>query len=448
MLAIFYGVFTLLIVLTEFIRQKRFFIDFLTFFNFSFIIYYTLPSFLLSLNFEKAAHNETKLAISDFQDFETAIAMVVGYTILVIGYYYKLSSSRKINVELKRRIPIKYDFIFLFGLIALTVFSIIIYSAQYGGVLNAINLSSFVRSGYVEPTSLSFFKRFFSAAKFVSFLIFAYILFEDSLSNKRKKYFPFFVSIILTLFGFLFLASRGVYIEYILIFILIFIIRKRKISISKFLPVFVIGIFILLYGDLLFANIGQLITQPSLFTETFFNSINSQGKNLVDSFYSLMANFQFSAVSLNVSLDVIRLPEYSFRFFLDIIYGFLSLFPEVLIGIKIPETIAFYNTYYIKGEFISNIPPGIIGFSIYSLGWPGLIIFMFIWGWFGGLLEKIFSYNIKNHYWVAPLYFLFALDWSTASSGEPRLYFQSKFILLVIFVYFYFIASHRIRKRV
>ncbi len=51
MLGIYYAVLTLLIIIFELSRKKRFKIDFLTFFNFNFILYYTLPSFLLSIDF-------------------------------------------------------------------------------------------------------------------------------------------------------------------------------------------------------------------------------------------------------------------------------------------------------------------------------------------------------------------------------------------------------------
>ncbi|WP_321327969.1 hypothetical protein [uncultured Ilyobacter sp.] len=209
----------------------------------------------------------------------------------------------------------------------------------------------------------------------------------------------------------------------------------------------VVGLFVLLYGDAIFSNLKYLPDGPMELLHNIQNSIKYNDINIKNTIYGILGNFQLSALSLNVAFDVINDYNFSYRFFSDVIYGFLSLIPEVLTGISVPETIAYHNTYYIKGEFISNIPPGMLGFAIYSMGWAGLFLFSYIWGWIGSFINRLLSNNMDNHYWIYPLYVLTAMDWSIASSGEPRLFFQSKFILLVIAYYLLFVSNKCFKKK-
>lgn len=437
MLCSAYLVLLFFLAIIEIVREKSNKIDFLTLFNIYFSLMYPLPAFLLAFDFDHSA-STLGLGISLYaNNIQTALAIFAGYFFVLVGFYSKSAQKSGKNIIIKARANDLIVLIYAIFLLLFSCLSIYIYGLQYGGFLNALANTALIRVQAVEGGPLVFFQHFTLFSSFASYLLGSFIFMKKIKTGKFVLYITFVFSIIIALVAIMLTGGRGYIINYFLGFFLIYILNNRRLSwVSITLFVCVVTLF-LFYGKIIFFSLTALPEGYIAVINKFSDSIKSGSSNDF-SFYNLMQNFHYPVYSLDVAFS----KDYQLRWFVDLIYGFTSLIPSRLFGIKkIPESILYYNTKYITGNNDSAIPTGFLAFGIYSLWWPGLIIVCFIYGWIGRYLQTILNKHIGDIFWVPFIYPVIAQMWMDFLGSDPETFLQSYFSFLIAIVLLLVVAS-------
>jgi hypothetical protein len=421
-----YLVLLFIIPLIEIFRRKENRIDFLTLFNIFFILWYVLPGFLIAFEPEKAITEVWLNIIGYTNKIQTALAIFVGYFLVLIGFYSKSARKcgKRIIVNARNNLIILGYAIFLLLFSAMSVY---IYSSAFGGVVNAITQALVVRGRGVETGSLGFFVRFIAASSFSSYLLCAFVFTKDIKKGKLLIIILFVFSIVIAVVSFLVRAGRFDVLSYFVGFYQIYILKTRKIPWLFSVILVSWMVLFLFYGKNIFASLAAIPDGIDAVVDKFNQSAEGSTGGEGFSFYKFMDNFFFTVFSLDTAFGA----DYEIRWFVDLIYGFLSLVPDRLLGTESPETILAYNTTYITGGFDYAIPTGFLAFGIYSLWWPGLIIVCLAYGWLGGYLQSVMEKHIEDVFWMPYFYTAVAQIWAIMQTSDPETFLQSNFILLV-----------------
>jgi hypothetical protein len=421
-----YLVLLFIIPLIEVFRKKENPIDFLTMFNSAFIMWYVLPGFLIAFEPEEAVSGSWINIIGYTNKIQTALAIFVGYFFVLLGFYSKSAKKfgKGIVVNARNNLIILGYAIFL---LLFSAISIYVYSSAFGGVVNAITQSMAVRSGTEQSGSLGFFMRFLAAASFSSYLLCAFAFTNNIKKGKLFLIILFSFSIVLAVASFLVRAGRFDVLYYFLGFYQIYILKTKKIPWLFSVILLVFMVLFLFYGKNIFASLAAIPDGIDAVIDAFNKSAEGSADGEGFSLYNFMANFFYTVFSLDTAFGA----DYELRWFLDLIYGFLSLIPDRLLGTEPPETILAHNTRYITGAFDYAIPTGFLAFGIYSLWWPGLVIVCLTYGWFGGYLQSIMEKHIEDVFWMPYFYTAVAQIWAIMQTADPETFFQAQFILLV-----------------
>jgi hypothetical protein len=434
MLSITYLLLFFTVIFVEIIRKKANLLDFLTFFHLLFILFYVFPGFSLS----KTAESSSGFVLNFQSNLKILIAVYLGYFLVLVGFYSKsaIKFARKFYIKQfsdKKLIKIS-DF-----LLILAIVSILIYSAQYGGLINAISQSSAIRSGRIESGILVLFKNFFEGAEYASYFLASVVIFSKKTKNNPLLCSKLIFSIILTLVTALMKSSRASIIKYFIGFALVYIVYKNKIPWITLAIFVMISFAVILYGDPLFASLSSIPDGYDSFATEFSqrleieankNTGNSSGHRLAEQFDHPLQ-----------SLDTAFNNEYQFRWFSDFIFSFTSLLPSRLIPIETPKNLSNLNTFLSLGHNDWTRPPGLFAVGIYSMSWMGLITVSFCYGWLGRFLQTVLIKAQNNHSWISFLYVTILGIWSEAiNNGDPALVVRGNalFFLVVIFIFSFY----------
>ncbi|MBW4633791.1 MAG: oligosaccharide repeat unit polymerase [Iphinoe sp. HA4291-MV1] len=444
MLALAYLGLMVFIAFLEITRKKVTKIDFITLFNLNYCFMYPLPAFFL----DAALGNSSEMWFNDtfyISNLQTALAIFAGYFLVLIGFYSKSAEKLGKNIVIKSRSH-KSVIIFAIFLLLFTCLSMYIYSSQYGGFLVTLSKTNLIRAGAEEHTGgLLFFKRFLYCSFFASYLLGSYVI-----SHKLKKgrlfiSTLFLISLIVSLLAFLLSGARAALINFLLVFYLGYVLKTGKFSWVLIILITCVSTVFIFYGKIIFFSLTALPDGLTAVVDKFIETKSNQPDSGEFNFYALIKNFAYPVYSLDTAFTQVYEP----RFFWDWLYGFASLLPEKLTGLEIPETISYYNTYYIVKTNDYNIQPGFLAFGIYSMSWPGLIITCIISGWIGRYLQSILTNHLNDILYMPFIYVFLAEVWLNFQIfGNPQDFFQDSFwailstILLLLFVSKVSIISH------
>lgn len=343
------------------------------------------------------------------------IAIVLSYILLVVGYY--LSSPLK---KWARGLYIKKEFqnfdstlIIIFTL--LFGISFITYTWTYGGYVNALALSNFLRSGNAEIATFSFVKPLLFSGSVLSILIASRVNKLISINALLL-----FLTVVAVIASYLLLAGRAHII--ILLAFVGYTLVKGKIKPVPTTIGIIIFYLIMVYGDAIFAISFYLDSKESL-VEIF----NRQRVGESNFFKRLVHEFQYPFVSLIISLENISLAD--LRFLSDRFIAIISFLPDRLVGFSPPDSVAYVNTEKVMGYYDSMCPPGVLAYFVYGYHYLGLILGPLVYGFIGGAINSFFSVN-KHIRWIAALQIYVAYQWGGfILSGEPRVDFTAFFAL-------------------
>ncbi|MFB2918981.1 O-antigen polymerase [Aerosakkonema funiforme] len=431
MIAVTYMATIVFIFLMEFVRKKDTLFDFLSWFNVIFCLSYPFPAFLLEANFNQQAIEMMYDSRTRYtSNLQTTVAIFLGYLCVMVGFYAKSATKYGKYFSIQQNKDGKI-ILCAIGLLLFACLSIQIYGSQYGGVLVALTQTNLIRAGVVESGPLVFFKQFIFTSFFASYLLASIVFIRRPKKFRIILLVIFAFSVVVAFVAATLSSGRIPLINYFLGFYLVSVVYRGKLSLSITIPA-MIGVFLfILYGKVLFFSLTAIPRGLDAVIETFTQAIQndtSSGGGL----YSLMGNFVYPVHSLDSAFKEVYEP----RLFVDWIYGFMALIPsrilDGLFGIEVPPTTSDLNSEFVLEVRTTTIPPGVLAFSIYSMSWFGLIIFCFLYGWFGRYLQSILLRYIRDIYWMPFFYVLTLQVWTDYTpTGDPRLYLINYFWFLL-----------------
>ena len=422
------------IIFFELVRKKDYQFDFLTFFNLIFCLAYPLPGFLLAVTKINNLSSSILLGTTvDSNNIQVILAVFVTYFLVIIGFSAKSAQKAASNILIKLRSGDNLIIVYALVLLLISCLSIYIYSSQYGGVLFTLSNAALLRSTVIEAGGLSFFKRFLFFSFMGSYLL-ASLLFIRRIKKKRLWLYAIFIgSVLIAFISFLMIATRAVMLRYVITFYLVYVMRKGKVSLIFMITFLIAGSIFVFYGKEIFGSLMALPDGIDAVVEKFQYFLDSKDKTEVDLADSL-DEFSFPFYSIYAALNT----PYELRLLNDWLYGFASFLPDRIL--EAPETVSYYNTYYLIRSNEYEIPSGFISSCFYSLSWPGVIIFSFTYGWIGRWIQSIIKNHVEDIYWMYFLYANAALVWADfLAYADTKIilqthfwFFSSSFILIAI----------------
>lgn len=439
MLSILYISFIIFIGLFEIARYKQRKFDYLTFFNIIFCVSYPFPGFVLSATSNSNLVSSMLLGTTiDLNNVQVPLAIFLTYFIVIIGFYSKSSQRFAKTIHIESKFRDKTIIIFSIILLSISVLSIYLYSSEFGGLFTAIAKASLIRSSVVEAGAMSFFKRFIFFSLFAAYLLASLIFVKEIKKNRLPLGITFVISIIIFIISFLIMANRAVLVRSIVTFYLAYVTHKGKASWGFMLIFIVASSIFVFYGKEIFGSLTALPNGIDAVVERFQFYVDTQDKQEF-SLKELSSEFTFPVSSIYAALNT----PYEIRFFNDWVYGFASFMPdrllEDMLSYEVPETISFYNTYYLIKSNEYEIPSGFVSSCLYSFSWAGVVVFSFIYGWLGRCLDNILVNSIKCIYWMPFIYVATGLIWADfVPYADPKILLHTHFwffsSILVLFL--------------
>jgi hypothetical protein len=315
---------------------------------------------------------------------------------------------------------------FKIEIVSLSIFiiSFALYAYSHGGIAGMLIDAQTYRSGHGIYSSFDIFKRFF----YVGIVPFAIGLHRFRNNRNFSNLIYVVVLLVLNIIALLSLAGRTNLILFFLVVFLLFSRRRINSTVTLIGPILIIAIVFI--GDTLFA-LFQGFSSVQDFSSLISSELYEINRNIALGF---VYEFQYPFTSLSVLINEINNIE--LRYGLDAIYALGHLLPDKLLLFDNQDTVAYVNTELITGIYESTIPPGIIGFSIFSFGIYGIPLVALI---SGGVYKKIDNYiKLTGNGFLNNMFYLiftFKLG-SFILSGEPRVFIFSTFIFIVLFVFF------------
>ncbi len=413
----------LLIIFSELMRQKvEFNVDALLIINLSFIITYGLPGLSLS---------DSTLTTTGFSKGDlllVSLLCLISYVFVRLGYKLSYSKSKFIIKKIANKLVIYKTSLICF-LIGFGAFYL--YTNNYGGVHNSLIFSGAIRSGFGEDLmvgsgSTLFFKNLIPLMSFLPLTLFLCFL-----NDRKKLYFVgFLFTFAIATFGLFVMAGRGriaIYTLSLATCAYIFIRSNRNIS-MKFLLYFLILFF---FFDI-FVHYGKSFFNLFLLDKTLEELIDEKPYIPLITFSSYYEHRIFSAI-------IATKQEYkSWTLFYDSLAFPLYLIPSRVFGTTAPDSISFLNTYLFTGIWDSNIPPGLVGYGLYSFGIVGVIFSSLILGFSSGFIDKKFRTCRFNDNFETVVYIPLIFIWPIYFiQGDPRVLLVNVTPLLIFLLILY-----------
>ncbi|WP_426702078.1 hypothetical protein ACPPVV_03430 [Rhodanobacter sp. Col0626] len=315
--------------------------------------------------------------------FFTVLFVLLGYLGAVLTYYLTMRARRAKEIVVRdQRRPI---LLFVWLCLILSVLCILVYSIQYGGLLAALKDAAMIRAGggddLLQTEGNFLFLKYLIPIGAFSLLGLATLKLEYDYANILLT----MVCTVVVVLGFLMMAGRNRFLGLgLALFILYFSTLGAK---AKFTPkrmliilgALCVGYFVLLYGKQFFASMSADSVSQA-FEQRLANSND-------DNQFKILQNFEHHYASIGVADAYVYGPK-GMRYFVDVINAPLSILPTRLVGMEKPVPISVFNTYMITGVYDSRIPPGLIAFGVYSLGYLGVPVLMIVYGYLLALLDR------------------------------------------------------------
>ena len=359
-----------------------------------------------------------------------AIYIAIGLISLSIGYFVAnelpVSRLRVVCVSNANSFP---SVVYLLVFVALLSFSVFVVS--YGGLDYVVSNISKIRTGVDERKNYfgAFVRMFVFYAELALFIAYAYLERGRS-GGVRGQY------LLKVMIGALFLVvvfklyldgGRAGFIELFIGLYFLSVFYSRKIN--------VFAIFFILAGCVVFVLFGKtLIFQLSNPSFDYSSWYSSHDLYIVD---GVMREFSHQYLSLVMSLDGM----YESRLFGDYWYWLFKWMR--LFSMDAPDSISYFNTYLATGVWESDIPPGVLAFSIFNGGAMLLPVHMVLLGGLVRVVEKLFLHEeYGSHPVVLSLgaVSVVNLDYFI-TNADPALIVQTNIPIIVFFLLFLFFGK-------
>lgn len=344
------------------------------------------------------------------------------YIFLYAGFKFSKGSSYQITIN-----NVNKTSTISFWLLIIGASALVISIRGYGGLSFYMNHVSAIRSGTAENKSYLYsFIGIFSVYLLYAFILSLAVLLQRSNRRTKIKSSIIFVLSIAPLLIRMFLSGgRATMISLFVLILILLLLQKGKLPILLTAVSMISILFIVFYGKIYIATIFSDNKMA------FYDIAYQGGNTYVEAF---IQEFSHQTMSQVVSLQGDLLGD---RLLKDY---FIWILKPVRLFISDPyfDSISYYNTYQVLGEWDSNIPPGFIGLALYN---GGLILLVMQAIVFGMVLRKIdslfFNSVIQSNALCMCIYlFLFDLSWYALQNGDPAIIIQASipFILFICFL--------------
>lgn len=388
----------------------------------SFLIFYGLPGAYSGFAWEKFS-----AAYLGFQDRNLYVSVTIAvvslavYLIAVRAYArgFRSSSANYPTLSQARM----YHLSILAAFFACVSFYI--YAQQYGGFQTVYRYASMIRTGHylpLEGRSATFFHYFIPLIMFQTL----YFAIRTSVSRNVWNYFGLAISTAITLSFMASMSGRGkiVFLMICLFVILLWSRERQKLRVRSILlaACFVLIAVVTVSDGKEFFFRMRLIDEDSL-VNIAMSSVGAG--NFLEEILSYFATRVYSAevALMRVISDV------PLGYFHEVLIAPLYIVPERIVGVLGVASISQTNTGLLKGTPGGSIPPGIIGYGIYSLWALGPMLLGYIYGYVIGVLQG----RMNNGGIYAQVVYLPAMIWWLffAGAGDPKVLVRASFALIV-----------------
>lgn len=369
------------------------------------LIYFLVPAYVYLSNSGVSPAFEP-LGLNRRFDLYAQLYPLILFSILAFWVGGKIKSPVGVRID----VGVDHVRIFIGVWALIGILCWVYFLLSYGGIEYVLKNISGIRSGTDDNKNyLGAFVKIFS-----DFLLFStYFSYSHYLEN-AKRYRLFFLVLAFISIVKLFLdGGRGAVINFFLALLFIHYLREGRFSVLHALGVSVAALFIGLFGKVVvFALFGD--RDASELMEGATSSLS-----IIDAI-SEEYSHQFLSALLAIDFGLIS-PD---RYGIDLLVWAVK--PLKLIGVNVPDSISYYNTYLITGDWDSQIPPGIIGLGIYDFGVLFCWIPLFLWGALSSSVDKSFEGKVssgnpdgRSVYAILFVYLPFAL-----MNSDPALFVQ------------------------
>ncbi len=440
----FYILLGLTIIYVEFSRKRYFKIDHLTLFHgFFFLVYAFTPIAIMFIGDEAVADDLVYGKYYLDKDPYIGALIYLSYLLFLAGYYWRYPRSFLNKIEFKLMLhqnsiismmPFLYS-----GLIAL----LIIYIVSNGGLTQAIQNAELIRGGELEP-KYGFIVKLLKL-NILLLYYFYYKLFLERDRHFKVEYITYFtLSFMIFLTHAALINSRGFILLTLVGIYVITVIYHRKLFIKFAIGSALFALLFIKYGDPLFRSTPDLVNYGF---DTFVNTLKEKIAIRDSKEGTIIANFAHPIVSLHVSLNVAGISE-EFRYFVDYLYALMGLVPNSIAPFEDPKSVSALNTQLVFGEEISQTLPGILALFAYSFSFVGILLGMFLYGVFGGVLSEFFK-NIYEKYpgYIAFIYIISFSYGYFVFRGYPTVALNSQFMIILANLFLLMFSRIYIKKR-
>jgi hypothetical protein len=429
MILVSYGALAVAVLLSEFIRKKRYALDYFTYFNAYFVLTYVLTPIYLYTNVQNNQYEGWTLSV---------------FVVTLAAYFCSFAGWALCPAKNERRIQRKSTSIrnlrarvrYMGWCCAFVAVVAITYTIGKGGLVALLSSGALVRYGYKDSTStfVDFLWNVFSSVEIVTYVLFAMKLSEKYLDFKKAIGVMYYIALSLSIIYIISGSSRGAVANMVIIHSLIYVFFRRN---SGRIAIILapLSVVLTLYGKQLFFALASFLDGAG-FADSFLllneqRNLRTDNNSVAD---KLFAEFVHAPKSLQMAM--FNEGGIAYTYFTDFPLSLLRIIPQrlrILYG-NIPETISSINTDFLTGERVASAPPGLLGHFHYSMGFLGVLIGSFAYGYLGKKVNDHMYQAVKDDNSTYALYAFMALTYgSFVSNGDPNVYIYSILWPIVLF---------------
>ena len=435
----------LVIIGFELGRKRYFIIDHITLFNFFFFLVYSFTPIMLLLEGTHLINDDMPYGHEYFgYNPFTSIIVFSAYLFFLAGYNavmiqkqkYILTFQTGFNTDFTVKI-LPFIYTILFALLY-------VYTNEFGGLKETIEQAEAYRSSMIKPKQFGFVQHFFPLNTILLYYAYFKVVLQKNQNHRAVMILFLLMSILISLLIMAIYNSRGYIIFEVAGLYIITSMYHKNYFFKYLIPSLIVAFLVIKFGRPFFNSISDLIKYGF---DTFWDKFTGNLEILEQEGGSIIPNFTHPIVSLEASLARSGI-DIELRYFKDIFYAFYSLLPNELLGIKDPQRLMELNTIVLQGRELTQILPGILGFFSYSLHVVGVFIGSFVYGLFGGYLNKIFAAFYSETKASLVYIYLISLTYGYfVFRGAPINAVLEKFILMVVLFAIFFYSKITIKKK-
>ena len=421
---------TLFIIFFELTRTKDTKFDFLSLFHLFFILLYSLPGYFITdlTNLSERVIDPSDYGLTTYNvqhNYQVLIAIFLTYALVIAGFYAASAQDYGSRIILTSKSD-KAIWRIALGILFIGLGSIVVYSSQYGGVVQAVLQANLIRAGAVERGALGFFIKFVYFNFFAAYLIASLLFMRKKQQGRTLLWLLLVIAVASSLIAAFMVSARATMILAFANFYLAYLLYKRKLALPIILPLLFVTVLFIIYGKAFFYSLSGF--SEGGYIEAFSRFQDATQSKTDNSFISnLMRVFSYGFISTNAAFQ----ENYTLRLLGDWISGFASFMPDKIIKIDIANNVSKDNSIFLLGHSDYTIPTGFIASCVYSWSWAGVILFSFFYGWLGRFIQTVLQRHLYQIFWTPFVYVVIAQAWSDfLASGDPEIFLETNFWIL------------------